>query len=225
MDCCTHTQATDAYFDERKVRAETTQYLKKGLASHARAMLEAVNILEVKNASILEIGGGLGSLQIELLKRGAARSTNVEVSAAYLIAAQALARQLGLADRMCYHRADFACEADSLPAADIVLMHRVVCCYPEMPRLVSAAAHHARRLLALSFPRDEWYMRWYIEAQARWMRMKGSSFRNYVHSPEAIFRVAAEAGLTPTQQSFSGTWQIVVFERISHLQLQENHRQ
>ncbi|HKZ70841.1 MAG TPA: methyltransferase domain-containing protein [Anaerolineales bacterium] len=213
MDCCIHTQDINAHFDERKARSEVSQYLKKGPASHARALLEAVNAHDVKDASVLEVGGGFGGLQIELLKRGAAYTTNIEVSTAYLTAAQALAGQLGLADRVTYRRADFVCEADSIPAADIVFMHRVVCCYPDMPRLVSAAAGHARRILALSFPRNEWYVRLYIEAQALWMKMKGSSFRNYVHSPEAIFRVAADAGLKPAHQSFSGTWQIVVFER------------
>ena len=82
-----------------------------------------------------------------------------------------------------------------------------------MPRLVSVAAHHTRRTLALSFPRDKWYIRLYIEAQARWMQMKGSNFRNYLHTPQAIVHMAAEAGLKPVHQSFSGTWQIVVFER------------
>lgn len=213
MDCCVHTHDMDAYFDDRQARSEVSQYLKNGLASHARAMLEAVSARDLNDASVLEVGGGIGNVQIELLKRGAAHATNIEVSAAYLTAAQTLAERLGLAERMTYRRADFACDADSIPVADIVIMHRVVCCYPDMPRLVSVAAHHARRLLALSFPRDEWYMRLYIEAQARWMQMKGSNFRNYIHSPEAIFRVAAEAGLKPAHQSFSGTWQIVVFER------------
>lgn len=213
MDCCLHTQATNTYFDEHKAQTEMAQYLKKGLASHARAMLEVVNTLEAKNASVLEIGGGIGGLQIELLKQGAARATNVEVASAYLTVARALAEQLGLAERMCYYRADFAHEADSIPAADIILMHRVVCCYPDMFRLVSAAAHHARRWLTLSFPRDEWYLRLFIEAQAHWMRMKGSNFRNYVHSPDAIFHVATEAGLKPVHQLFSGTWQVVTFER------------
>jgi magnesium-protoporphyrin O-methyltransferase len=213
MDCCVHTQDLDAYFDERKARSEASQYLKKGLAAHARAMLEAVSARGVKDASVLEVGGGIGALQIELLKHGTAHATNVEVSAAYLAAAQTLGRLLGLADRIHYHRGDFACDADAIPAADIVILHRVVCCYPDMPRLVSSAASHARRTLALSFPRAEWYVRLYIEAQAWWMRVKGSSFRNYVHSPEAIGRVAAEVGLKPVPQSFSGAWQIVIFER------------
>jgi hypothetical protein len=113
---------------------------------------------------------------------------------------------------MRYHHGDFTLDADSIPVADIVILHRVVCCYPDMPSLVSAAARHARRRLALSFPRNAWYMRLTIEAQALWMRMKGLSFRTYVHSPNAIFRVAAEAGLKPVHQAYSGPWQIVVFE-------------
>jgi hypothetical protein len=212
MDCCSQTSAIEAYFDERKAQREANQYLQKGLAAHARAMLAAVSGPDLQDANVLEIGGGIGGLQIELLQRGAAHATNIEVSAASLAAAQSLAGKLGLADRVSYHRSDFTRDADSIPVADIVVLHRVVCCYPDMPGLVSAAARHARRRLALSFPRDVWHVRLFIEAQALWMRVKGSSFRTYVHSPKAIFRVAAEAGLKPVQQAYSGPWQIVVFE-------------
>ena len=166
----------------------------------------------LQDASVLEIGGGIGGLQIELLRRGAAHATNVEVSAASLAAAQTLAGQLGLADRVSYHRGDFTRDVNSIPVADIVIMHRVICCYPDMPGLVSAAARHAHRRLALSYPRDAWHVRLSIEAQALLMRMKGSSFRTYVHSPAATFHVAAEAGLKPAHQVYSGPWQIVVFE-------------
>jgi magnesium-protoporphyrin O-methyltransferase len=176
-------------------------------------MLEAVSARDVKGASVLEVGGGIGALQIELLKRGVAHAANVEVSVACLTASQELAARLEFGDRLNCHRADFAGAADSVPAADLVILHRVVCCYPDMPRLVFAAASHARRTLALSFPRDEWYVRMYIEAQAWWMQMRGSNFRNYVHSPDAIRRVAAEGGLKPVRQSFSGAWQILIFER------------
>ena len=212
MDCCVPTQPISSYFDACKAGREAAQYLKVGLAPHAKAMLAAVSRGGVGDASVLEVGGGVGGLQFELLRRGAAHATNVEVSVDYLTAAQTLARQLGLADRLSFRHGDFAREADSIPAADIVVMHRVVCCYPDMASLVSAAAHHARRRLALSFPRDAWPVRLFIEAQALWMRMKGSSFRTYVHSPEAIFRVAAESGLKPVHQVYSGPWQIVVFE-------------
>lgn len=212
MDCCVPTQPISSYFDACKAGREAAQYLKVGLAPHAKAMLAAVSRGGVGDASVLEVGGGVGGLQFELLRRGAAHATNVEVSVDYLTAAQTLARQLGLADRLSFRHGDFAREADSIPAADIVVMHRVVCCYPDMASLVSAAAHHARRRLALSFPRATWPVRLSLEAQALWLRVKGSHFRSYVHSPTAMIRQAAEAGLKPVQQVYSGTWQIVIFE-------------
>jgi 2-polyprenyl-3-methyl-5-hydroxy-6-metoxy-1,4-benzoquinol methylase len=213
MECCVHAQDIGAYFNESKAQKEISRYLKQGLASHARAMLAAITASGVEGATILEAGGGIGNLSVELLKRGATRAISVEISPAYLSASQALAEQLGLKDRMEYRRADFAHDSDTIPAADIVIMHRVVCCYPDMPVLVSAAARHARRSLALSFPRDVWFTRLHIEAQAWWLRRKGITFRNYVHQPKAIVQVAADSGLRLVHQYSSGTWQIAVFER------------
>lgn len=213
MDCCVHTQDISAYFGASKAQSEVKQYLKNGLASHARAMAAAVCTLGVDGAHVLEVGSGVGSLHLELLARGAGRATSVEVSPAYLAAAQSLARQSGVAGRIDYHLLDFACQPDSVPAAEIVIMHRVVCCYPDMPRLIAAGAGHARRALALSFPRDRWYVRLFIEIQAAWLRMKGSSFRNYVRSPAAIVQAANASGLRLIHERCSGTWQIVVFER------------
>lgn len=215
MDCCGHTCDMSAYFDSKKAQSEVNQYLKQGLPSHARAMLDSVSSRAVKDATVLEIGGGIDSLQIELLKQGAKEATNVEVSPAYLTAAQSLAQQLGLADRIHHQRADFASQPDLVVPADIVILHRVVCCYPDMPRLVTAAAGHTRHLLAISFPRDVWYMHLVIEAQAAWARLQGSRFRNYVHSPEAIRHVAAERGLRLVRQRFAGQWHIVLFERLN----------
>jgi len=50
-------------------------------------------------------------------------------------------------------------------------------------------------------------------SESHWPCYSLLNFRNYVHLPEDIFRVAADSGLRPVHQSFSGTWQSVVFER------------
>jgi magnesium-protoporphyrin O-methyltransferase len=163
----------------------------------------------------LEVGGGLGGLHVELLKRGAARATDVDVSSAYVAAAQSITEKLGLRDRVEYRVADFAGDADSVPPADIVIMHRVVCCYPDMTRLVSAAANHANRLLALSFPRGAWYMRLGEKLMNFGLWLTRSGFRFYVHPPQGIKEAAASAGLKPVQEKFSGVWQMVVFERVT----------
>jgi magnesium-protoporphyrin O-methyltransferase len=159
------------------------------------------------------VGGGIGGLHIELLRGGAASATDVDVAAAYIAVAQSLAERLGLRERVEYRQADFASAADELPSADIVVLHRVVCCYPDMPTLIAAAAKHAGSLLALSFPHDTWYMRLGGRLINASLWLQRSDYRFYVHDPAAIRRVAATAGLRPLSQIASWPWRIALFER------------
>jgi len=213
MDCCKHNQNLNGVFNEQMARGDVAGYFKKGIDKHARVIVEAVRTHGVEGASVLEVGGGVGGLHLELLKQGAARATDVDVSSAYVAAAQSVAEKLGVRERVDYRVADFAHEAESVPGADVVVLHRVICCYPEMPRLVTAAAQHARRLMALSFPTGAWYMRAGEKVMNFVMWLTRSGFRFYVHPPQAILATAAAAGLRPVQQKSSWPWQIVVFER------------
>jgi SAM-dependent methyltransferase len=213
MDCCTHVQGLNSIFDERTARDEAERYWKRGLDKHTRALVAAIQAHGVDGASLLEVGGGIGGVHAELLKRGAARATDVDISAAYIAAAQSVADRLGILDRVDYRLADFVRAADDLPPADVVIMHRVVCCYPDMPGLVTAAARHAVRRLVLSFPHGAWYIRLgqRIVNTSLWARRCG--FRFYVHAPSAIRAVAAAAGLTLVQDTLSWPWRIALFER------------
>ncbi|HLF00877.1 MAG TPA: methyltransferase domain-containing protein [Anaerolineales bacterium] len=213
MDCCKHNQGLNNTFNESTATGELKAYWKKGIDQHARRVVEMVSARGIERASILEVGAGLGGLHLELLKRGAASATDMDVSAAYVAAAQGVAEKLGLRDRIEYRVGDFAGEADSVSPADVVVMHRVVCCYPDMPQLVTAAAGHAKRLMALTVPRGTWYMQLGQQVINFGMWLTRAGFRFYVHDPEAIMRVAARAGLRMTQSKFSGVWQIMVFER------------
>ena len=213
MDCCAHQRGLNQLFNDSLARDEAQHYLKSGLDKHARRLMETVAARGVTDAELLEVGGGVGGLHVELLKRGAARATNVDISSGYLAAAQNVAEQLGLRDRVNYRLADFAGEAESVPKADVVVMHRVVCCYPNMPTLVTAAAQHARRTLALSFPRGAWYMRLFEKVMNFGMWLTRSGFRLYIHSPEAIRRTAEAAGLRVVAQRSSWPLQILVLER------------
>lgn len=213
MDCCTHNRGLNNLFDERTARAEVRDYWAKGIDKHARRVVEAVSARGVEGASVLEVGGGIGGLHLELLKRGASRAADMDVSSAYVAAAQSVSDRLGLRDRVDYRVGDFAREAESVSGADVVVLHRVVCCYPDMPTLVTAAAQHARRLLALSFPTGAWYMRLAQHAMNFGLWLTRSGFRFYVHPPQAILDTAAAAGLRLVQQKASWPWQVVVLER------------
>lgn len=213
MDCCTYTQEANTQFGEARARQEAQAYTKNGLNRDAQAIVDAVGERGVEGASLLEVGSGIGSVTFELLKKGVAQAANVEASSAYLETARALAEQAGVENRVTFRRADFTQEAGQVASADIVVMHRVVCCYPDAPALVTAAAQHSNRMLALSYPVDTWYMHLYNRFQNFIRQVKGSNFRMYIHSPRVLFETASAAGLGLARQSSSGTWRIAVFER------------
>ena len=106
----------------------------------------------VDGATVLEIGGGVGEIEIELLERGAASATGLELSPAYDADAARLLAEKGLGRAVRRRLLDLAAEPDAVEPADVVVLHRVVCCYPDYARLLSAAAGDARRQLVFSHP-------------------------------------------------------------------------
>lgn len=161
----------------------------------------------VEGATILEVGGGIGALQLELLDAGAAAATNVELSGGYEEAAAEL-----FGDRVGVERvvADFV-GADVAPH-DIVVLHRVVCCYPDVDALVGAAARSARRELVLTYPQERRWIGWGLRAVNVWLQLRGCGFRTYQHPFDRI--AAAAAGMRLERRLARGLlWESAAFER------------
>ena len=96
--CCDpleYDRAFDAAFAHRLAK----RYRRKGLDPTARRIVDALTDRDVDGATVLEIGGGIGDIQIELLRQGAAHSVNVELSSAYESDAAELLRAAGLTER------------------------------------------------------------------------------------------------------------------------------
>jgi magnesium-protoporphyrin O-methyltransferase len=210
--CC----GADAYaklFDEKNAKTDARRYLKNGLDPTGRRMLQALVDKGVVGASVLEVGGGIGSMQIELLRAGAVWATNVEIVDTYEMEARRLLETVGLADRVDRKVLDFAESSADVAGADLVVLHRVICCYPDMESLVRAAATHASHLLALSFPPDRWWWRIGAGLATAWFRLRGCGFRIYAHDPRRILATAASAGFRPFLEHRGLTWQVAVLER------------
>jgi magnesium-protoporphyrin O-methyltransferase len=116
-------------FNERFARRLTNRYSKRGLDKTARTMVEFLRQLGLEGASVLEIGGGVGELEIELLQAGAGRAQNLELSPAYEHQARTLAEQAGVQGRLDWRLHDLAEDPGAVAPADLVVLHRVVCCY------------------------------------------------------------------------------------------------
>src|SRR5262249_8106025 len=145
-NCC-NPRGCDQFFSERVARRMAKRYRARGLDKTARRMVEFLAQRGVEGASVLEIGGGIGVIQIELLKRGAARTVSLELSAAYDAEAATLLAEAGLDGRTERRIHDIAVDPDGIEPADVVVLHRVVCCYPDYERLLTAVADRSLRVL------------------------------------------------------------------------------
>jgi predicted RNA methylase len=67
-------------FGARTARRDAKRYRRKGLDDTAGVMVDFLRRRGLEGASVLEIGGGVGALETELLRAGAAQAVNVEPS-------------------------------------------------------------------------------------------------------------------------------------------------
>jgi SAM-dependent methyltransferase len=202
-------------FNRRFARRVANRYRKRGLDRTARRMVEFLGQLGVEGASVLEIGGGVGEVEVELLKAGAARAQNLELSPAYEQEARRLAAQAGVQGRLDWRIHDLAEDPEAVEPADLVVLHRVVCCYPDYERLLGAAADHARRALVFSYPPSNVISRPFYRVFNLVMRMTRSSFRGFAHPEGAMLAVLEDHGLRRTHQRHGPVWQVAGLERVS----------
>jgi magnesium-protoporphyrin O-methyltransferase len=208
--CCPRS-GVDQVFGERTARRDASRYRRRGLDRTGATILAFLRKRGVDGRSVLEVGGGVGALEIELLRAGAERAVNVELSSGYDAEALALAREAGFEQRIDRRHGDFAAGAFVGPA-DVVLMHRVVCCYADPDALVGAAASRVRDCLVMSFPREAWHVRAGFRVVNLWFGRVG--FRVYVHPVERVLAAAERQGLRPAYEHRGRFWQVAALERV-----------
>jgi len=209
--CC---QGVDEVFGEKTARHDLRRYRKRGPSRPTRVLLDAIRHEGVERASVLDIGGGIGAIQQELLAAGAAHATAVEASSAYLRAALAEAERRGTVDRVSFRPGDFVAIADEVEPADVVTLDRVICCYPDMESLVSRSADRARRVYGLVYPQDTWWVRLGIRAGNLMLRLGRRAFRAHAHRTVAVDAVARAHGLEPALRRRVGPiWQVALYTR------------
>ncbi|WP_438855970.1 class I SAM-dependent methyltransferase [Agromyces sp. M3QZ16-3] len=209
-DCCGRGRARyDEVFDVRFAGDLARRYRRRGLTRPERRVAECVAAGEVAGTSVLEVGGGIGAIQLELLRQGAADTTNLELSSAYEPTANALIDEAGMRGHV--RRVvglDLATDGGRVPVADHVVLHRVVCCYPDADALLTASAAHARRSVVFSHPPRTWTSRLLTVAVNAAMRVRRREYRGYVHSPAVMYDALRSAGFTIDDVVRAGTWRI-----------------
>jgi predicted RNA methylase len=210
-DCCHPAYAE--FFSEKQARADAKRYRRHGPDTQSRQIIAFLSDRPLEGSTILEVGGGIGVIQRELLTAGAERTVSVELSPQYETIAAELLAEVHLEERAERLIGDFVEMNGSLPVADAVVMNKVVCCYPDMPAMIGAAAAHARDRIVLAMPRDLLPFRIAISVANLFLRLRRNAFRGFVHSRAALLDEAARHGFTLTEERRGLIWNVMLLER------------
>jgi Methyltransferase domain len=210
----TTTSRMGSFYNEKLAASQLRKYREKGAIASTQALIDALKAEGVEDATLLDIGGGIGAIQHELLAADAAHATSVDASAAYLEAAREESSRRGLDDRVTYRHGDFVELAESIPPADIVTLGRVINIYPDWERLAELSAARAQRLYGLVYPRDTPMVRLVIFAMNLILRFRGKAVRAAIRPVVAIERIARENGLNPHfSRNVGPAWRVTLYRR------------
>lgn len=200
-------------FSDREARNDLKRYLEKGPDDTTRALIDAIVERGIDGRTVLDIGGGIGAIQLGLLEAGAANVRSVDASEAYVATAEAEAVRRGYADRFQSQVGDFVALAPGIPAADVVTLDRVLCCYSDMAALLGGVASHANRMIGLVYPRTVWWNRVAARVMNAGARLIRNRTRWYLYPSADVDAFLRASGFRARPVTRSFIWDVVLYER------------
>jgi magnesium-protoporphyrin O-methyltransferase len=203
-----------SFYNRKRASSQLRSYRTKGPIPSTRALIETLVAEGVEGATLLDIGGGIGAIQHELLDAGVTDATSVDASAPYLEAAREEAQRRGHGDRVTYLHGDFVELAYSVSSAEIVTLDRVINVYPDWKRLAELSAARAERLYGLVYPRNTRMVSLVVVLMNLVLRLCRSPVRASVRPADEIDRIARENGLARhLSRSVGPAWEVAVYRR------------
>jgi len=211
--CCPHSNSANRFFSFFASRYRK-RFEKKGFEPSQKQLLEGLQRAGYQDARILEIGSGVGHLHQTLLEQGANSAVGIDLASKMICEAQQWAKDRGLTDRTNYIEGDFMEISKAVKDADVTVLDKVVCCYPDADGLVHESLQKTNRVYALTYPRNRWYVRAVMGITAWVMEIMRSDFRSYVHDPVLIEKWIRDSGFDKVYQDNNLVWLTQVYVRI-----------
>jgi magnesium-protoporphyrin O-methyltransferase len=212
MGCC-QCQGIENMFDKKAAKRQLKRYLKKGPSKTTSMLLNAIHKEGVHGLNFLDIGGGIGAIQYDLIKAGASGGTSIEASSAYIDVVTDEILQNGLVERVNFKHGDFTTMAFDVDSADIVTLDKVICCYDDMSELVGLSSKLAQKIYAVIYPRDVWWTKLGFLMMNFYTKIKGSSFRTFIHPTKKVEEIILRNGLKQNYYATTLVWQVVIYTR------------
>ena len=213
MNCC-HCQGVELVFDRDRAFKQLDKYRKKGPEKTTQILVQALLAEGVEGLSLLDIGGGAGAIQHELLKHNVSSATNFEASKGNIEACRDEAERQGYGEAITHLHGDFAEIEGEVPPADIVTLERVISCYPDMEGLISPSCAKSGQLLGLVYPHEAWWVKLGIKYILNLgLKLSRNPFRVFLHPTVEVEKVVKSHGFERRFFQKVGPWQVVVYAR------------
>ena len=215
-DCCgpDRDPRIAAHFDSA-IRGRVARGETPALHSVSRHLLDKLSDVTELQPSVLEIGCGSGAMTVSLLLSGAQQADGVDLSAQSLALARRRAEDAGVGGRATFALGDGA--RVQLTPHDWLVVDRVMCCYPDVERLLANAIPAARSRFAFSVPTSRGLLgvvnRLLMVIEGLYTKIQGRPCPGYVHSLDLIEARLRALGFSPLRSATHGLWYTAVFER------------
>jgi len=206
-------------FDEWAASNSKRARKRETAAAITAALLSALDEAGLEGRSVLDVGCGTGDLALAALGHGARTVSGFDLGAGAIANARALADERGMAERAAFQVGDGS--QATLPTSDVVVLNRVVCCYPSADALLANTLGAAGSVYAITAPVDRGpmgvYNRIFCWLGNGWYAIRAKKFRGFrvfVHDLAAIEDRIVGAGFLPrARQQRRLVWDLRVYER------------
>jgi hypothetical protein len=136
-------------------------------------------------------------------------------SCSYEAVAHELATVTGHGERVTRRLGDAAHLDDPLPAADVAVLHRVVCCTDDWRGMVEAALDTEPDVVAITLPHDGLLPETVGRVGNALLRLTRGEYRMRHHAPDAVLGHVTAAGYEVVHDDVGVFWRSVVLQRDS----------
>ena len=196
------------------------KYKSKGLTASSQVLLDFISNKGLVGKTVLEIGCGTGFFALETLRHGASSCLGVDLSSAAIHEANKFAKESGLQDRVRFDVADAATTRQ--PASDVVVMDKVLCCYPDADALLKTASDSSKELLGFVVPRDEGLMKPAMRIGTALInlveKLRKTGFRLYLHPLRSIDQLLSERGFQQASKAKSRFWLVFLYKKTGSIE-------
>lgn len=215
MRCC-RLEDYSNHFDEQKAIDDLNDYRQNGVKRSSRPLFTLIEHISISDLSLLDIGGGVGVIVFELLKRGISSVSFNDISPPYVHQFQKELERLKVEQKVDSRIGDFTDIHTSFDMADIVTLDKVICCYPDYKSLVAHSSAKARRWYLINIPRNNWWVFLSMRFDYYWQWCtRGSAFLTYLHPVKGIEEQLTGMGFKKVKENKQREWVALLFERES----------